>query len=119
MPTGLAAAGVLLSGLAVALFGKRLGSPERHWLLGIAALAPAWFVSLLVFLTKLESADKEVRVYLAGASAAALLGVIGTEYCVRYLQSRSWVRQRVMFWLLGIAALVPSWIVLLRGIAAS
>lgn len=83
---GLAAAGILLSGLVVALFGKRLGSPERHWLLGIGAVAPAWLVSLLVFLTRLESAEKEVRVYLAGASAAALLGVIGTEYCVRYLK---------------------------------
>jgi len=115
---GLAAFGVVLSGLVILLFGNKLGSPERHWFLGMGAIAPAWLVSLLVFLTGLAAAEKGVRVYLAGASAAVLLGVIGTEYCVRYLKSRPGTPHPVVFWLLGMIALAPSWLILLRGIVA-
>jgi hypothetical protein len=112
----LAILGVALSGLVMAMFGKKLGSPERYWLLGIAAIAPAWLVSLLGFLTGLAAAEKSLRIYLVGASAAALLGVIGTEYCVRQSRSTSAGWHPLIYWALGIASLVPSWSVLLKGI---
>lgn len=114
----LAGIGIVLSGLAVLLFGVKLGSPERHWFVGMGAMVPAWLVGFLVFLTGLAAAEKGVRIYLAASSAAALLGVIGTEYGVRYLKSRSSVVHPAVFWLLGLIALVPSWLVLLRGIVA-
>jgi hypothetical protein len=115
---GLAILGVVLSGLVMAVYGYRFGSPERYWFLGIAAITPAWLVSLLGFLTGLAAAEKSMRLYLVGASAAALLGVIGTEYCVRHSRSSSAAWHPLIYWALGIASLVPSWGVLLRGIIA-
>ena len=113
---GLATLGVVVSGLVMGIFGNKFATPERYWLLGIAAMAPAWLVSLLGFLTGLAAGEKSLRIYLVGASAAALLGVIGTEYSVRRsrLASPGW--HPWIYWALGLAALVPSWSVLLRGI---
>ncbi len=99
------------------VFGRRFGSGEGYWLLGIAAIAPAWLVSLLGLLTGLAAAEKSLRVYLVGASAAALLGVIATEYWVRRSRSNGHAWHPVRYWVLGIATLVPPWSVLLRGIA--
>jgi len=113
---GLAILGVIVSGLAMAIFGNKFGSPERCWLLGVVAMAPAWLVSLLGFLTGLAVAEKSLRIYLVGASAAGLLGVIGTEYCVRQSRSASLGWHPLTYWVLGVASLVPSWFVLLRGI---
>lgn len=115
---GLAVLGIIASALAIVFSGHRLAAPARCWFLGMGALAPAWLVSLLVFLTGLADAGKGLRVYLAGASAAALLGVIGSEYGVRRLEARSGTQAPFIFWLLGVAALVPSWLVLLSGIMA-
>ena len=114
----LAGIGILLSGFVMLLFGMKPEFPERHWFLGMGAIAPAWLVGFLVFLTGLAAADKGVRVYLAGAAATALLGVIATEYCVRYLKARAGGAHPVVFWLLGLLALAPSWLVLLKGIMA-
>lgn len=111
---GLAVLGITASALALVFFGHRLAAPGRRWFLGVGALAPAWLVSLLVFLTGLADAEG-LRVYLAGASAAALLGVIGSEYGARRLEARSGTPAFTL-WLLGVAALVPSWLVLLSGI---
>lgn len=116
MSVGLAILGVVSSVLVMAVYGSRFGSPERYWFLGIAAMAPAWLVSLLEFLTGLAAAEKSLRLYLVGASAAALLGVIGTEYCVRYFRSSSAGWHPLIYWALGMASLVPSWGILLRGI---
>ena len=113
---GLALVGIVVSGVVV-VFGHRFGSVEGYWLLGIAAIAPAWLVSLLGFLTGLAAAEKGLRIYLVGASAAALLGVIATEYWVRRSRSNGRAWHPVIYWMLGIAALVPSWSVFLRGIA--
>lgn len=113
---GLAIIGVVVSGLW-AMFGRQFVSVERYWLLGIAAMGPAWLVSLLTFLTGLAAGEKSLRIYLVGASAAALLGVIGTEYWVRRSVSRATPWHWVLYWAMGAASLVPSWSVLLKGIA--
>lgn len=99
--------GVLAGALALTYFRGRLGSPERYWLVGVAAVAPAWVIALTVLLGGLsgEDPDKTLKAFLAASSACALLGVIVTEFCARRLQLRS----PVLHWLLGAAALMPSW----------
>ena len=114
---GLAITGVVLSGLLV-VGRSRSGAVERYWLYGIGAMVPAWLASLLGFLTGLATADKGLRIYLVGASAAALLAVIGTEYWVRRARSTGAAWHPLIYWVLGIVSLVPSWLILLKGIAA-
>ena len=74
-------------------------------------MAPAWVIALTVLLGGLsgEDPDKSLKAVLAASSACALLGVIVTEFCARRLGLRS----PVLHWLLGAAALMPSWGVIL------
>ena len=103
--------GVLAGALALTCFRGRLGNPERYWLVGLLAVAPAWVIALTVLLGGLsgEDPDKSLKAFLAASSACALLGVIVTEFCVRRLELRS----PVLHWLLGAAALMPSWGIIL------
>ena len=103
--------GVLAGALASGCFRDRLGKPERYWLVGLAATAPAWIIALTVLLGGLsgENPDKGMKALLALSTAGGLLGVIATEFCVRWLKARPAEAPGAVYWLLGTAALMPSW----------
>ncbi len=65
-------------------------SPGRSWLLGLAAIAPAWLISLLALLEYNGSLlpDSPLPPSVLASSAAALLGVIVTDWAVRRLDGK-------------------------------
>ena len=103
--------GVLAGALGSAWLRDRFGEPERYWLVGLAAAAPAWIIALTVLLGGLsgEDPDKGMKALLAAATASGLLGVIATEFCVRWLKARPATVPGAVYWFLGAAALLPSW----------
>jgi hypothetical protein len=112
--------GVLGTGAVVRwLQAKSAGREPRHyWLLGVAALFPAW---LLAFLGLLQPANKQpVDVPLPPhallSSGVGLLGLIATDYLLRRLPKPGTHFSPLTCWLLGCLALVPAWIVLLLSL---
>lgn len=103
--------GVLAGALVSGCFRDRLRKPERYWLVGLAAAAPAWIIALTVLLGGLsgENPDKSMKALLALSTAGGLLGVIVTEFCVRWIKARTVAAPGVAYWFLGTAALLPSW----------
>lgn len=81
--------------------------PERFWLLGMGALAPAWLIAFLGLLAPLPTpVSKGVVV---GSSAVPFLGVIATDAVVRRLRQSGRDYRSVIYWLLGVAAILPGW----------
>ncbi len=103
--------GVCASALLSGWFRGRLRKAERYWLVGLAATVPAWIILLMVLLGELsaEHSEKGMKAVLAGGTAAGLLGVIATEFCVRRLKGCLAQVSGAFYWLLGTLALVPSW----------
>ena len=89
--------------------------PQHHWFLGVAALFPAWLIALLALLP--HSIGQGPRVPLPRSvllcSVAALFGVIFTEMAVRQLDKRGYSLSPFSYWLLGVAGLVPAWLIAL------
>ena len=88
---------------------------EYSWLLGVAALAPAWLVSILALLgqSPVEVLDTPLPRSVLISSAVALLGVIFTDFLNRRLQAKDVAPRWLTLWLLGVAAFVPAWIIAL------
>ncbi|MFQ5989144.1 MAG: hypothetical protein ACE5K9_04425 [Candidatus Methylomirabilales bacterium] len=85
--------------------------PERFWLLGMGALAPAW---LIAFLSLLAPANGLVpKGVLIGSSAVPLLGAIVTDTLVRRLRVSGRDHRPMTYWLLGVAGMLPGWSVAL------
>lgn len=104
-----AAVGICGTGALVARADTRSPqwSPERYWLLGMAALFFAWLIAFLGLLSLgTQAVPKGVVI---GTSVAPLLGAIVTDTLVRRLRETGRQRRPVTFWLLGIAALLPGW----------
>ncbi len=107
-------AGVL--GVAGTWFGttylaRRKPRPEIRWLLGIAALFPAWLIAFLglLGLSTGPRPEKALAVSWILSSAVALLGVIVTDAALRHLRASGRDHRPVIYWLLGVVALVPGW----------
>ncbi len=88
---------------------------ECSWLVGLAALAPAWLVSILAILgqSPAEVLDTPLPRSVLASSAIALLGVIFTDVLNRRLQAKDVAPRWTTLWLLGVAAFVPAWIIAL------
>jgi hypothetical protein len=108
---GLFATGVVLQYLSRQVSNWR---PRHYWLLGLMALLPAW---LIAFLGLLPSSVGPERCPLPRSallcSVTALFGVIFTEMAVRQLDKRGYSFCSFIFWLLGVAGLVPAWVLAL------
>lgn len=92
--------------------------PMLYWALGLAALLPAWVIAFLGLLggSPLGRAilSREVSFFLS--TTAALLGVILTDGAVRRLQESARSHRPLIYWLLGVAALLPAWGIALAGL---
>jgi hypothetical protein len=89
------------------------------WLLGLAALAPAWLACILAILGQLplEVIDTPLPRSVLFSSATALLGVIFTDFFNRRLQARDIAPRWMTLWLLGVAAFIPPWIIALWALS--
>jgi len=105
--------GVVGTGAVLAYLRRRESSPSpgRYWLIGLAALLPAWLISVLSVLGELT--DRGPRTPLPPSvllsSSAALLGVIVTDWAVRRLHGKGPARSPNTYWLLGVIAFLPAW----------
>ncbi len=88
---------------------------EYAWLLGLAALAPAWLMAVLSLLgnTPAEVIDTPLPRSVLITSAAALLGVIFTDVLNRRLLAKDNRGGSTTLWLLGVVAFLPAWIIAL------
>lgn len=109
--------GVAASGLAVARLRRQEDrwGPLAYWLLGLAALFPAWLVVFVALLGSASPLPGASRVWIL-SSAAALLGVIATDAATRRLHESDRARSPVTYWLLGVVAFVPAWAFALLGL---
>ena len=105
--------GVIWTGAVVAFLRRRETSPSasRYWVCGLAALLPAWLISLLALLGQWTGqgpvAPMPPSVILS--SSGALVGVIVTDWVVRRLDGKGSVHQPITYWLLGVIAFLPAW----------
>jgi hypothetical protein len=115
----LLAAGV---GIAVtAALVRRLGAPggdrevEVYWALGLAALTPAWIVEFLGILGASVEPPRAVRMFFLASVGVAMAGVLLSNTLVRRLDAPGSPRRPYACWLLGVAALVPPWLLAFVG----
>jgi uncharacterized membrane protein YuzA (DUF378 family) len=91
--------------------------PQHYWLLGLAALFPAWliaFLGLLQPLTK-ETAEAPLPPRALFSSATGLMGIIATDYLLRQLQKSAQTLKPVTYWIIGLIALLPAWCIALAS----
>jgi zinc transporter ZupT len=107
------ALGLLASWGVTAYLTRRQHSrdPHLYWILGLAGLLPAWLIAFLGLLGSSTGGRSEVSLSVSWilSSAAALLGVIVTDALVRRLHESGRTHRPLMYWFLGIVALLPAW----------
>ncbi len=101
----------------LAYLRRREVSPvvEYSWLVGLAALAPAWLVGILSILgqSPVQVTDTPLPRSVLFSSAAALLGVIFTDLLNRRLQAKGVTPRWTTLWLLGVVSFIPAWMIAL------
>ena len=111
------AAGICGTGAVIARLASRWPryNPERCWLIGMAALVPAWLIAFLGVLG-LSPAQGPERPLFIFSSSLPLLGAIVTDAVVRRLRESGGDHRPVTYWLLGIAAFLPGWAIGVIGL---
>lgn len=107
------AVGVLGTAVAMAYLKKE---PRHCWFLGLAGLFPAWliaFLGLLQPVTQGAAADVPLPPRALFSSGAALLGIIITDYLLRRMQISGLALRAVIYWIIGLVALLPAWCIAL------
>ena len=92
--------------------------PEVYWLLGFAALLPAWLIAFLGLLGRLTGRfpEKPLEAWWILSASAAILGVILTDGVVQKWREATTASPTAKYWLLGIGAFVPAWGIALLGL---
>jgi uncharacterized membrane protein len=80
---------------------------------GLPALLFAWIVPFVALLNASGTIYGPPRKTFMGASAAAILGVLVSDWLINREEKRESERRPLVSWLLGVAALVPAWLVAL------
>ena len=107
-------------GAAVSRWGARTlarrdtpPTPRALWVVGLPALLFAWLVPFVSLLNASGTIEGPPRKTFMGASAAAILGVLASDWLINREEKREPERRPLVSWLLGVAALVPAWLVAL------
>lgn len=113
--------GVLVTWLITAYLARRrrLLNPVLSWVLGLAALAPAWLIAFVGLLgpSPIVGSEPSLKVAFIFSSSAALLGFIVSDAVARRLRASGREHGAPTYWLLGVAALGPAWAIALLGLA--
>jgi hypothetical protein len=112
--------GLVLVGLAVSRWGARAverraapPTPRALWVVGLPAFLPAWLLPFIALLNASGTIEGPPRKAFMAASAAAILGVLGSDWLITREEKRAEPTQSFVWWLLGALALVPAWLVAL------
>ena len=89
--------------------------PEFYWALGLGAITPAWVIAFLSLIAAEAQFGERLKVFFAMAIGVGLAGVFTTDAVVRRLHASGDAPSSSTLWLLGIAALVPAWVLTLLG----
>lgn len=92
--------------------------PVFYWVLGLAALLPAWLIGFVGLFGASTARRPEVSLSFPFilSSSVALFGVILTDAAVKRLGESGRAHRPVKYWLLGVAALFPAWCIALLGL---
>jgi hypothetical protein len=120
MPTPLWSLGLALVGIAGSAWGARavarrspVPTPRAMWVTGVPALLLAWLVPLVSLLNTAGTAEGPSRKAFMIASAAAILGVLGSDWLINREEKQRAAARPFVWWLVGAAALAPAWVVAL------
>lgn len=107
-------------GVAVSRWGARTlarrptpATPRVLWVAGLPTLLLAWLVPFVSLLNASGTIEGPPRKTFMGASAAAILGVLASDWLINREEQRGPDGRPLVSWLLGVAALVPAWLVAL------
>jgi hypothetical protein len=112
---GLAALGLAVSRWGARSLARRTAAPTPRllWVTGLPALLPAWLLPFVSLLNVAGTAQGPPRKTFMVASAAAILGVLASDWLLTREDRRGAAARPAVSWLLGVAALAPAWIVAL------
>jgi hypothetical protein len=110
----LAVLGLVVSRWGATALTRRVHAPTPRalWVAGLPALLLAWLLPFVSLLNAAGTAEGPPRKAFMVASAAAILGVLGSDWLFTREERRQPPRPAVA-WLLGAASLVPAWLVAL------
>jgi len=99
------------TGAAVPYLCSRVSNwrAQHHWLLGLAALVPAWLIAFLGLLGLPAGERDFLPPSVILSSGAALLGIIFTDMAVRRIDKSGHSLSPLAYWFLGVIGLVPAW----------
>ena len=81
------------------------------WLVGLPALLPAWSLPFVSLLNAVGTVQGPPRRAFMVASAAAILGVLASDWLIAREERRGAAAARPLgWWLRGVAALAPAWL---------
>lgn len=97
------------------MLARRTPSPTPRvlWVTGLPALLVAWLFPFVSLLNAVGTAEGPPRKAFMIASAAAILGVLGSDWLIAREEKRASAARPGVSWLLGVAALAPAWVVAL------
>ena len=112
---GLAAAGLAVSRWGATVLVRRTSppTPRALWVAGLPALLLAWLFPFVSLLNAVGTTEGPPRKAFMVASAAAILGVLGSDWLIVREERPGSAARPVVSWLLGAAALAPAWLVAL------
>lgn len=91
---------------------------EQYWLVGLAALLPAWLIAFLGLLGQVAGRFPE-RAFFPWwilSSSAAILGVILGDAAVRRLRASGQAYRPARYWVVGVGTLFAAWSIALLGL---
>ncbi len=111
----LAVLGLAASRWGASVLARRAppATPRAQWLAGLPALLPAWLLPFVSLLNAVGTAEGPPRKAFMVASAAAILGVLGSDWLINREERRLPAARPLRWWLIGAAALAPAWLVAL------
>ena len=92
--------------------------PEVFWLLGMAAIFPAWLIAFLGLLGRMSGRFPEMSLaaWWILSAAAAIVGVILADAMVRRRRESGHPSPPVKYWLIGVGTFIPAWGLALLGL---
>jgi hypothetical protein len=108
--------GVIATASVVPYLSRRVSNwrPRQHWLLGLMTLFPAWLIAFLGLLPSSVGPERDPLPQSALlSSVVALFGVVFADTAARRLDTSGYSLSPFKYWLLGLAGLLPAWLITL------